>query len=64
MNLSTAFHAQKNGKAERTSQNLANMLRACKINFKGNGEDHLPLIEFAYNNRYNFSIQMIPYESL
>ncbi|XP_069154546.1 uncharacterized protein [Solanum lycopersicum] len=27
-------------------------------------DDHLPLIEFAYNNSYHSSIQMAPYEAL
>ncbi|WMV25481.1 hypothetical protein MTR67_018866 [Solanum verrucosum] len=40
------------------------MLRACVIDFKGNWGDHLPLIEFAYNNSYHSSIQMAPYEAL
>ncbi|XP_055824404.1 uncharacterized protein LOC129892914 [Solanum dulcamara] len=31
---------------------------------KGNWDDHLPLIEFAYNNSYYASIQMSPYEAL
>ena len=40
------------------------MLRACVIDFKGSWDDHLPLIEFAYNNSYHSSIQMAPYEAL
>ena len=40
------------------------MLRACIIDFKGRWDDHLPLIEFAYNNSYHSSIQMAPYEAL
>lgn len=40
------------------------MLRACVINFKGNWDDHLPLIEFAYNNSFHSSIQMAPFETL
>ncbi|WMV54516.1 hypothetical protein MTR67_047901, partial [Solanum verrucosum] len=40
------------------------MLRACVIDFKGNWDDYLPLIEFAYNNSYHSSIQMAPYEGL
>ena len=40
------------------------MLRACVINFKGGWDDHLSLIEFAYNNSYHSSIQMAPYEVL
>ncbi|WMV54147.1 hypothetical protein MTR67_047532 [Solanum verrucosum] len=40
------------------------MLRACVIDFKGNWDDHLHLIEFSYNNSYHSSIQMAPYEAL
>ena len=40
------------------------MLRACMIDFGGNWDDHSPLIEFAYNNSYQSSIQMAPYEAL
>ncbi|WMV58358.1 hypothetical protein MTR67_051743 [Solanum verrucosum] len=64
MNLSTAFHPQTNGKAERTIQTLKDMLMACLIDFKGNWDDHMLLIEFAYNNSYHYSIQMAPYEAL
>ena len=34
------------------------------IDFKGSRDDHLPLIEFSYNNSYYSSIQISPYESL
>ncbi|WMV50693.1 hypothetical protein MTR67_044078 [Solanum verrucosum] len=50
--------------AERTIQTLEDMLRACVINFKGSWDNHLPLIEFAYNNSYHSSIQMALYEAL
>ncbi|XP_075109176.1 uncharacterized protein LOC142180967 [Nicotiana tabacum] len=52
------------GQAERTIQTLEDMLRACVLDFKGNWDDHLPLIEFAYNNSYHSSIKMAPYEAL
>lgn len=64
VNLSTAFHPQTNKQAERTIQTLEDILRACVIDFKGNWDDHLPLIEFAYNNSYHASIQMALYEAL
>ena len=64
VNLSTTFHPQTDGQAERTIQTLEDMLRACIIDFKGSWDDHLPLIEFAYNNSYHSSIQMAPYEAL
>ena len=40
------------------------MLRACVLDHKGGWEEHLPLVEFAYNNSYQASIQMAPYEAL
>ena len=40
------------------------MLRACVLDLKGSWEEHLPLVEFAYKNSYQVSIQMIPYEAL
>ena len=43
---------------------LKDMLRACILNNKGNWEEHLPLVEFAYNNSYQASIQIAPYEAL
>ena len=40
------------------------MLRACALDFKGSWDDHLPLIEFAYNNSFHSSIGMAPFEAL
>ncbi|KAH0650287.1 hypothetical protein KY284_030199 [Solanum tuberosum] len=64
VNLSTTFHPQTDGQAERTIHTLEDMLRACVIDFKGSWDDHLPLIEFAYNNNYHSSIQMAYYKAL
>ena len=44
--LSTIFHPQKHGQAERTIQNLEDMLRAYSIDFKENKDNHQPLIVF------------------
>ena len=55
---STAFHPQTDGQSKRTIQILEDMLRACVLDHKGNWEEHLPLVEFAYNNSYQASIQM------
>ena len=43
---------------------LEDMLRACVMDHKGSWEEHLPLVEFAYNNNYQASIQMAQYEAL
>ncbi|KAJ9552775.1 hypothetical protein OSB04_016820 [Centaurea solstitialis] len=34
------------------------------LEFGGNWDDHLPLVEFSYNNSYHTSIQCAPYEAL
>ena len=62
--MSTAFHPQTDDQSKRTIQVLEDMLRACNLDHKGSWEEHLPLVEFAYNNSYQASIQMAPYEVL
>ena len=62
--MSTAFHPRTDGQFERTIQVLEDMLRACVMDHKGSWEEHLPLVEFAYNNSYQASIQMAPFEAL
>ena len=34
------------------------------LDFRGNWDDYLSLVEFAYNNSYHSSIEMTPYEAL
>ena len=62
--MSTTFHPQTDGQSEKTIQTLEDMLRACVLDLKGIWEEHLPLVEFAYNNSYQASIQIAPYEAL
>ncbi|MCQ7926341.1 hypothetical protein NP234_24490 [Salmonella enterica] len=62
--FSTAFHPQTDGQSERMIQILEDMLRSCVLTLGGNWESHLPLIEFVYNNSYQASIGMAPYEAL
>ncbi|KAL0556498.1 hypothetical protein IC582_005012 [Cucumis melo] len=64
LKLSTSFHPQTDGQCERTIQTLEDMLRACVLQLKGSWNTHLPLMEFAYNNSYQPSIGMTPYEAL
>ena len=40
------------------------MLRTCVLDHKGSWEKNFPLVEFAYNNSYQESIQMAPCEVL
>ncbi|KAI3807951.1 hypothetical protein L1987_23889 [Smallanthus sonchifolius] len=53
LNLSTAYHPQTDGQSERTIQTMEDMLRACEIDLRGTWDDHLPLMEFSYNNSYH-----------
>ena len=64
LTMSTAFHPQTDGQSERTIKILEDMLQACVLDLKGSWDEHLPLVEFAYNNNYQASIQMAPYEAL
>ena len=64
MNLSTAFHPQTDGQEECTIQTLEDMLRACVIDFRGSCDNHLPLIEFSYDNSYHSSIGMTLFEAM
>ena len=64
LKFNTTFHPQTDGQLERTIQILEDMLRACILEFKGSLDDHLHLVEFSYNNNYQASIQMVPYEAL
>ena len=57
--MSTTFHPQTDGQSEATIKILEDMMRACVLDLKGSWEEHLPLIEFAYNNSYQESIQMV-----
>ena len=50
--MSIVFHPQTDGQSEKTIQTLKDMLWACVLDFKGSWEEHLPSVEFAYNNSY------------
>ena len=52
LTMSMTFHLQTDGQSERTIQVLKDMLQACVLDLKGSWEEHLPLVEFAYNNNY------------
>ena len=64
LTMSIDFYPQTDGQSERTIQVLEDMLRACVLNHKCSWEEHFPLVKFAYNNSYQVSIQMAPYEAL
>nr|GEW38225.1 putative reverse transcriptase domain-containing protein [Tanacetum cinerariifolium] len=64
LDLNTAYHPKTDGQSERTIQTLEDMIRACAMDFGGNWDTHLPLVEFSYNNSYHSSIKCAPFEAL
>jgi transposase InsO family protein len=61
---SSASHPQTSGQTERVSQILEDILRACVLDFSQKWDECLPLAEFSYNNSYQESIKMAPFEVL
>ncbi|KAL0561346.1 hypothetical protein IC582_001771 [Cucumis melo] len=64
LDFSTAFHPQTDCQTERLNQILEDMLRACVLEFSGSWDSHLHLMEFAYNNSYQATVGMAPFEAL
>jgi hypothetical protein len=64
LDMSTAFHSQTDGQSERVIQVLEDLLRACVLEFGGNWEEHMTLVEFMYKNSHQATIGMAPYEAL
>nr|GEW51454.1 transposon Ty3-I Gag-Pol polyprotein [Tanacetum cinerariifolium] len=50
LKFNTAFHPQTDGQTERIIQTLEDMLRSCALEWTGNWDEYLCLVEFAYNN--------------
>ncbi|KAA3461491.1 DNA/RNA polymerases superfamily protein [Gossypium australe] len=53
LNFSTTFYPQTD-----------DLLRCCVLEFQGSWDKYLPLVEFAYNNSFQSSLKMAPYEAL
>jgi hypothetical protein len=64
LNFSSAYHPQNDGQTERTNQILEDLFRACTLKFGKNWDKSLPYAEFSYNNGYQASIRMAPFEAL
>jgi hypothetical protein len=61
---SSAYHPQTSGQTERVNQILEDMLLACVLEFPQKWDDCLSLAEFSYNNSYQESIKMAPFDAL
>ena len=64
LNFSTAYHPQTDGQTERVNQVLGDMLRMYVRDYPKKWEDYLHLVEFMYNNHYQASAKLSPFEIL
>jgi hypothetical protein len=64
LHFSSAYHSQTDGQTERTNQILEDMLRACALKHGGSWDKSLPCAKFSYNNSYQASLKMAPFEAL
>jgi hypothetical protein len=64
LNFSSAYHPQTDGQTERTNQILEDMLIACALKHGGSWDKSLIYAEFSYNNNYQASLKMAPFEAL
>jgi hypothetical protein len=64
LNFSSAYHPQTDGQTERVNQILKDMLRACALKDIQSWDKCLSYAEFSYNNNYQESIKMAPFEFL
>ena len=64
LNFSTSYHPQTDGQTERTNQIIEDMLHMYVRTKPNKWEDYLHLVEFAYNNGYQTSSKLSPFEIL
>ena len=64
IHFSTAYHPQTDGKTERVNHVLEEMLCMYVMQQPTKWEDYLHLVEFSYNNGYQDSLKMSPFEAL
>jgi hypothetical protein len=64
LNHSSSYHPQTDSQTERVNQILEDMLQACVMEYPGSWDKNLPWAEFSYNNSYQESLKMAPFEAL
>jgi transposase InsO family protein len=64
LRFNSAYHPQTDGQIERVNQILEDMLRACALQYERSWDKSLPYAEFSYNNSYQESLKMTPFEML
>jgi hypothetical protein len=61
---SSAYNPQTDGQTEQVNQILEDILRAYVLELQGSWDQNLPWAEFSYNNSYQESLKMAPFEVL
>jgi transposase InsO family protein len=64
LRFSSAYHPLTDGQTKRVNQILKDMLRACALQYGRSWDKSLSYAEFSYNNSYQESLKMTPYEML
>jgi hypothetical protein len=64
LNFSITYHPETDGQTERVNRVIEDILRMCVIDKPSKWEEYLHLVEFAYNNGYQVSLKMGPFETL
>jgi transposase InsO family protein len=64
LEFSSAYHLQTYDQAVRTNQSLEDMLKAYALQDKLGWDKRLPYAEFSYNNNYQASLKMSPFQAL
>jgi hypothetical protein len=60
----STYHSQTDGQTERVNQILEDMLRACALQYARSWDKSLSYAEFSYNNSYQESLKMTPFEMM
>ena len=64
LNFNATYHLQRDGHNERANQVLEEMLKMHVMDKPSKWEDYLHLVEFSYNNHFQVSAGMSPFEIL
>jgi hypothetical protein len=64
LHFSSTYHPQTDGQTERVNQILEDMLRACALQYGRSWDKSLSYTMFSYNNSYQESLKMAPFEML
>jgi transposase InsO family protein len=64
LHFSSTYHPQTDGRTERVNQILEDMLRACALQYGRSWDKSLSYAELSYNNSYQESLKMAPFEML